>query len=172
MKQFEAKERELCGFMFYIRPLPAFKAANISGELFGVLLPVLGSLAPLVEAKGDTESLFDIDSDLAAKAFAKGASGLSGQKLEALLKMLLIQHRNVSFEPLEKTNVKPQILTEELANDIFCTDVQDMFILAFDVIKSNYSGFFVKLGSLFGEHIGGLQNLIMKVQPGSKNTAA
>ena len=171
MKQFEAKERELGGYMFYVRPLPAFKAANISGELFGVLLPALGSLAPLVGAKGDAESLLDIDSDVAAKAFAKGASGLSGEKLEFLLKMLLTQHRNISFEPLEKTNAKPQILTEELANDIFCGDVQDMFILAFDVIKSNYSGFFGKLGSLFGDHIDGFQSLITRAQPGSRSTA-
>ena len=171
MKQFEAKARELGGYMFYVRPLPAFKAANISGELFGVLLPALGSLAPLLGAKGDAESLLDIDSDVAAKAFAKGVSGLSGEKLEFLLKTLLTQHRNISFEPLDKANAKPQILTEELANDIFCGDVQDMFILAFDVIKSNYSGFFGKLGNLFGDHIGGLQNLITRAQPGSRSTA-
>ena len=33
---------------FYIRPFAAFKAANITGELAGVLAPVLGVLAPLV----------------------------------------------------------------------------------------------------------------------------
>ena len=172
MKQFEAKERELCGCIFYVRPLPAFKAANISGELFGVLLPALGSLAPLVGAKGDPASILDVDSDVAAKAFAKSASGLSGEKLEHLLKMLLTQHRNISFEPLDKTGSKPQLLTEELANEIFCGDVQDMFILAFEVVKSNYGGFFGKLGSLFGDQIEGFQNLITKTRPGSAGTAS
>lgn len=171
MRQFEAKERELGGFMFYVRPLPAFKAANISGELFAALLPALGSLAPLLGAKGEVESLLDIDSKTAAKALAGGASGLSGEKLEHLLKMLLVQHRNISFEPLDKVGTQPQILTEELANDIFCGDVQEAFILAFDVIKSNYSGFFGKLGSLFGDHTGGFQNMITRAGPGFRNTA-
>ena len=171
MKQFEAKERELGGHMFYVRPLPAFKAANISGELFSVLLPMLGSLAPLVGAKGDAGSLLDVDSDVAAKAFAKGASGFSGEKLETLLKTLLTQHRNITFEPLDRTGAKPQTLTEDLANEIFCDNVQDMFILAFDVIKGNYGGFFAKLGSLFGDHIGGFRNLMAGAGPGSGNTA-
>ena len=172
MKQFEAKERELGSFMFYIYPLPAMKAANISAELFAVLLPMLGSLAPLLDMSNqDIASVMDIDAEMAAKAFVKGASGLSGDKLEFLLKTLLTTHRNVSFEPLDKKTTKPQILTEELANDIFCGEVQDMFILAFEVIKSNYSGFFGKLGSLFGDHIGGLQNLITRAQPGSRSTA-
>ena len=172
MKQFDAKQRELGDFIFYIRPLPAFKAANISGELFAVLLPALGSLAPLAAKAWNTENLPDIDSETAAKIFTAGASRLSGDKLEFLLKMLLTKHRNITFESLDKKNTKPQILTEDLANDILCGDVQNMFILAFDVIKSNYSGFFEKLGSLFGDLIDGFQNLITKAQPGSKNTVS
>jgi len=102
---------------------------------------------------------------VAAGALAKGASGISGDKLEHLLKKLLVQHRNISFEPVggpfeTKKSSKPQLLTEDLANDMFCGDVQDMFILAFDVIKSNYSGFFEKLGNLFGDHIGAFKTLI------------
>ncbi len=33
---------------FYIRPFPAFKAANITGELASVLTPLLGMLVPLI----------------------------------------------------------------------------------------------------------------------------
>ena len=175
MKAFETKERQLGDVMFYVRPLPAFTAANISGELFGTLLPALGSLAPMVGDKTDPASLLDIDSEVAAKALAKGMSGISGEKLEYLLKKLLVQHRNISFEqvgPFDAKNKSPQILTEDLANDLFCGDVQDMFILAFDVIKSNYSGFFEKLGSLFGDHIDAFKSLITKAtQPGSQSTA-
>ena len=170
MKQFDAKERELGGFMFYVYPLPAFKATSIGGELFSILLPSLGSLAPLVIGKSEAESLLDIDSEAAVKAFAKGASGLSGEKLELLLKMLLTQHRNITFVPLDKMNAKPQFLTEELANEIFSGNIQDMFILAFDVIKRNYGGFFEKLGSLFGDRIEGFQNLVKKAAPGLKST--
>ena len=175
MKVFEAKERQIGGVMFYVRPLPAFTAANLSGELFGAILPALGSLAPIMGAKGDPANLLDLDSEVAAQALAKGASGISGDKLECLLKKLLVQHKNISFEsigPFDTKKSKPQILTEDLANDMFCGDVQDMFVLAFDVIKSNYSGFFEKLGSLFGDHIGAFQTLVTKAgQPGLKNTA-
>ena len=72
MKQFDAKQRELGDFIFYIRPLPAFKAANISGELFAVLLPALGSLAPLATKVWNTENLPDIDSETAAKILQFG----------------------------------------------------------------------------------------------------
>ena len=170
MKSFETKERQLGEVMFYVRPLPAFTAANISGELFGTILPALGSLAPMMGDKGDAASLLDIDSEVAAKALAKGMSGISGDKLEYLLKKLLVQHKNISFEPLNGKSGQPQVLTEELANDLFCGDVQDMFILAFDVIKSNYSGFFEKLGNLFGDHIGAFKTLITKMGPGLENT--
>ena len=167
MKSFEVKERELNNYIFYIRPLPAFTAANISGELFGIILPALGSLAPII---GKSESILDIDSETAAKAISKGASSVNGDKLEYLLKKLLIHYKNISFEYIDSSSSpKPQLLTEDLANDMFCKDVQDMFILAFDVIKINYSGFFEKLGNLFGDQLDAFQNLIKKGTPGLKN---
>ena len=170
MKQFETKERELGGYMFYVRPLPAFTAAGISGEIFGIIVPALGSIAPLLGAKGDVASLFDIDTEIVAKALATGASGLSFEKLEYLLRKLLVQYHNISFESIDKKG-KPQVLTEELANDVFCGDVHHLYILAIDVIKSNYSGFFEKLGSLFGGHAGALEKLITKrAKPGLVNT--
>lgn len=158
-------------YIFYIRPMSAFTAANISGELFANILPLLGSFAPIAAGKQNIGSLLDIDTEVAAKALASGASGISGDKLEALLKKLLVEHRNISFESLNDKKPKPQVLTEDFANQIFCGDVQDMFILAVDVIKINYSGFFNKLDGLFGNLIGGFQNLITKEQSGSKNTA-
>ena len=48
------------------------------------------------------------------------------------------------------------MLTEDLANEVFCEDVQDMFLLAFEVIRTNYNGFFKKLGGRFGPLIEGL----------------
>ena len=171
MKTFEVKERQIGENIFYIRPLPAFKAANISGELFGVLLPALGSLAPLVGAKSDTESLLDVDAAVAAKAFAQGASALSGNKVEYMLKMLLIQHGNISFERAgQKKDGTPQKLTEDEANDLFSGDVHDMFLLAWEVVKLNYGGFFGKLGSLFGDQADALRNLLKKAAPGQTNT--
>ena len=172
MKSFETKERQLGEVMFYVRPLPAFIAANISGDLFGTILPMIGSLAPIIGAKNDAESLMDMDSEVAAKALSKGASTLDGDKVERLLKKLLVQHGNISYEPLDGSGEKKaKRLTEDDANEIFCGDVQDMFILAFDVIKSNYSSFFEKLANLFGDRIDALLGLVKKAEAGLTNTA-
>ena len=170
MKQFESQKRCFGYYRFIIRPLPAFTAANISGDLFGTILPMIGSLAPIIGANGNAESLMDMDSEVAAKALAKGASSVDGDKVEYLLKKLLVQHGNISYEPLDGKE-KTKRLTEDDANEIFCGDVQDMFVLAFDVMKSNYSSFFEKLANLFGDRIDALLGLVKKTEAGLTNTA-
>jgi len=171
MKQFEATKRLLNGNTFYIRPFPAFTSANISGELFSSFTPMLGSLAPMVATatKGSKSSFLDMGAEEAAPMLAQGLSSLNGDKLERLLKKLLVKHNNISVELVGSDEVIP--LNEDLANEIFCGNSQDMFILAFDVIKSNYSGFFENLGDLFGEHFEAFRNLLKKETPGLKNTA-
>ena len=152
MKRFDVKqERELSGNKFYIRPFGAFKAANMSGEIVSLLTPVLAHVAPImadVKVKGDTANILDMDAEKAAPYLANAMSGISGDKLELLLKKLLIQYKNISVELEGETEA--QILTEDLADEIFCGETQDMFILTFDVIKANYSGFFKRLGGQFG----------------------
>jgi len=162
MKLFEAKERALDGNTFYIRPFPAFKSANISGELFSLILPMLGSLAPMAKnlTSGNDDNLLDIDIDEMTPSLVKGLSGLSGDKVERLLKLLLVRYKNISVEPKGKDEAVP--LTEDLANELFCGNTQDMYILAVDVIKVNYAGFFKRLGNLFGGQANGFLNLIQK----------
>jgi len=168
MKQFEAKERILDGNTFYIRPFPAFKSANISGELFSLILPMLGSLVPMANSamKDNADNLLDkdIDFDKMAPSIVNGMSSVSGDKVERLLKTLLVKHKNISVELEDSDNAVP--LTEDMANEIFCSNTQDMYILAMDVIRINYSGFFGRLGSLFGEHVGAFRSLIPKKVPG------
>ena len=48
-------------------------------------------------------------------------------------------------------NGETKPLTEDLVNERFCGDVQDMYILAFHVIRINYGGFFGKLGTQSGK---------------------
>ena len=71
----------------------------------------------------------------------------------------------MSYEP---EGEKVRLLTEDLANEIFCEEVQDMFILAFEVIRTNYNGFFKKLGNQFGSVIEGLNT---KGTPSQQNMA-
>ena len=158
MKQHEISPgRVLGGNTFYIRPFGAFKAANMSGDIVSLLMPIIAGVAPIVagaKVEGDDISLLDMDAEKVAPHLANVTGGINGDKLEALLRKLLIQYKNISVE-IDGKDV--QTLTADLADEVFCGDTQDMFILAFDVIKVNYSGFFKKLGGQFG----GVINAVM-----------
>lgn len=130
---------------FYIRPLPAFKAANLSGELAAVLLPLLSGIAPLVSSD---KGIDDLNSDEVAPVVTGAFSSLSGDKVETLLKKLLVYGKTVSVVTPDSDDAK--LLTEDLANDVFSANVQDMFVLAFEVIKTNFGGFFDKISALSG----------------------
>lgn len=150
MKQLETKTVAVGDNTFYIRPFPAFKAANISGQLATMITPMIGGLLPLAKCVGNQSQnrLFDINIEDAAPAIAGAFSSLSGDRLEELLKQLLIVSQNISMDDPETG--KAVRLTEEVANEVFCGDTQDMFLLATEVIKLNFNGFFEKLGSQFG----------------------
>ena len=152
MKQFEIKsEKKIGGNVYYIRPLPAFKCANLSGELLALIIPILTSIAPLIGGS-DAASVFDMEAEAVSPHLANGLSALSGDKLEVLLKKLLTTYKNVSVQ-LEDDN-EAQTLTDDIVNEAFCGNVQDIFILAFEVIKVNFSGFFEKLGGIeFGNRL-------------------
>jgi hypothetical protein len=155
MKQHEATEKRIGDYLFYIRPFHAFTAANISGELISAIAPALAGLAPLARQDGDTD-LMNLD----VSAFSGAMSGLSGDKVEGLLKKLLTKHKNISVENAEAVKdddddniVKINGVTEldnDTANAIFCGSAQDMFILAVEVINVNFKGFFSKISSQFG----------------------
>lgn len=163
MKQLETREVMVGDNRFYIKPFPAFKAANMSAELVALVTPLLSGFAPLVSKAGGDTNLLDVDIEDAIPSITQAFSALSGDRLESILKHLLIAGGNVSYEP---EGEKVRLLTEDLANEIFCEEVQDMFILAFEVIRTNYNGFFKKLGNQFGSVIEGLNN---KVTPSQQN---
>lgn len=147
LRQMEPTKEKVGGKDFYITPFAAFKAANLTGELASVLAPLLGVLAPLVNSD---EGLMDIDVSKAANAMA-GCTAIDGDKLEKLMqKLLLGGHIAVEVEN-EEGEIEPQRLDMELANEVFCGEVQDMFILCFHVIKLNFNGFFKKFAGLSGK---------------------
>lgn len=145
MKQHETTEKKIGENTFYIRPFPAFTAANISGELIAMLAPAVAGLAPLAISASDSNAEPDI-MNLDVASFSGAISGLSGDKVENLLKKLLTKHGNVSVE----TEDGVKRLDNDLANEIFCGSAQDMFILAVDVINVNFEGFFKKISGQFG----------------------
>lgn len=165
LRQTEPKKETIGDYNFYIKPFPAMVAANLTGDLASLLTPVLAALLLLVKKdKKDEDSentdggLMDIDVDQAAASMAKSMDGFSGQRVESMMKKLLVTHRNVVVElpqldedDIETGEYEQEILDMDLVNEIFCGDVQDMFILAFYVIRLNFNGFFKKLAGRFGK---------------------
>lgn len=130
--------------VYYISPFPAFKAANMSGEIISLMTPMLSAIAP---ALGKDKSALDMEASEAAPYIASAFSTLSGDKVEKLLRNLLLSG-NVAVQMEGSTEA--QMMNEDLSNVLFCANAQDMFILAFHVIKVNYKGFFEKFGNLSG----------------------
>lgn len=145
-KMMDPVQKEVGGHSFYVYPFPAFKAANISGEVTALVTPLLASVAAAL-GMGGIQNMMDMDMKEAAPHIAGAFSMLSGDKVEMLMRKLLLSE-NVGVHP--EGSESAQWLTEELCNEVFCGNTQDMFILAFYVIKVNFSGFFESFGNLFG----------------------
>lgn len=166
MKLMETIHKEIDGIDFYLKPFPAFTAANISGELISILAPVIGSLAPALSNDGqdgetEEQGVMDMDIAEAVPHLANAFSKLDGNQFENIMKKLLVTHKNISVEDPNTGSVK--VLDMDAANEIFCGDLQNMFILCFEVIKLNYGGFFKKIGDRFGS----LRDMVDKVTPNS-----
>lgn len=163
MKQLEVTQKTIGEATFYIKPFPAFTAANISGELANVIAPLFGGVASAVGGE-KTSDLMNMEIEDAMPALAQAFSGISGDKFERLMRKLLIDSKNISVE-CEATQAEVKVLTYDLANEVFCGEVQDMYILCFEVIRLNFNGFFKKIGARFGD----LQGLLTG-SPKSENT--
>ena len=165
MKQFAVKEREIDGNKYFIKPFGAFTASRVSGDLFAILFPMIGSLAPAaaIAFMNEEKGKLDTDIDKAFPAIIAGFSSLNGEKAEKMLRQLLVDYKNIAVER-EGSN-KTEQLTKDLADELFCGDVQDLYILAYDVIKVNFRGFSKRLESLFGNPHALLRELIQKKAP-------
>lgn len=149
-KQMEIIEYSLDGCTFYIYPLPAFTAANLSGEVISLLAPLLGGVASAFKGSGEdgsAKNIMDMDISEAAPGICAAFSSLSSDKMEKLLRKLL-NSGNVGVRMDGSADAQP--LTEELCNEVFCRNVQNMFLVAFQVLKVNYSDFFGSIGNLSG----------------------
>ena len=148
MKRMETTEKVVGDNTFYIRPFSAFTAANISGELSATIAPIVGALAPLLSGDGEVR-LDEIDVETVLPTVSEALGNVSGDKLEHLMRRLLVDYKNVSVEG-DVTDGSAKTLTADLADEIFCGELQDMLMLCIEVLKVNFGGFFRKLGVQFG----------------------
>lgn len=140
------KEVQIDGISFFISPFPVFTAARITAQLSKVLSPILGGVIALLGSEDETGE--DTEKDLsenvvaAIPAFTAAMQGLLPVEFEKLARELLVNSRNIAFKNQDYPN--GEILTEDAVNAIFAGNTQNMYILAFHVIKENYGGFFGK----------------------------
>ena len=172
MKQVAPTPKQIGEHIFYSYPFAALTAANISGELVSLLSPILLSLAPaIVDGLKDGDdsspegSFLDSDLSSVTPSMMNAFSSLNGNKLEGLMKTLLVKHRNISYEHEQEKTVR--WLDEDGLNSVFIGDISDMYVLAIEVIKLNFKGFFKKLGNQFGNQGG----LLSKLIPNSSDTS-
>ena len=157
MKQMEVTEYTIGDYTYYVKPFPAFVAANISAELAKVVAPILGAIVPLFGGFSDDKGLSDVNIEDAGNAIGSAFSNLSAEEFDSLMKKLLITNKNVSVcGPYTEGATK--VMDMDMANEVFCGDVQNMFILCYYVISLNFKGFFKKLGGRFGDLMRAMEN--------------
>ena len=149
MKMREPTKVTIGDYNFYIHPFGAMKSANISGELVGFISPIIGALVALVGGDtADMDSVFDMNIEDAAPVIIKAFSTINGETVEKLLTTLIIANKNIAFDTDEDQKV--EWLDKFNVDDLFVGDIQNMYLLAWEVIKVNYKGFFSKISDLFG----------------------
>ena len=140
------------GISFFIAPFPVFVAARISAMLSKVLSPVLGGIISLLgddegEMEGSAGTSFS-EAKGAIPTFVDAMNGLNPLEFERLLRELLINSRNITFRDSE--HPEGAFLTEEELDAMFAGNSQNLYILAYHVLKENFQGFFGKLKNLSG----------------------
>lgn len=149
MRQMEVTKKKIGDNTFYIKPFGAFAAARISGEISATIGPVVGVLVPLANMMGNDKSITDLNVEEAVPVITGALASIDGDRVEKLLKVLLIDNRNVSVASAE-TDGEVELLTYDLANEIFCCGLDDMVRLCIEVARINYGGFFEKVTGQFG----------------------
>lgn len=150
LRQMESKEYVVNGMTCHITPFPAFKAAKLSGDLAKFIAPLASVFVPLIE-KAKNGEIKDIDENEALSLLPECLKDFSGDDLEKLLRTLLIGGNVVVEIPDEDGEVEARKLTQDVADEVFCGNLQGMYQLAYYVVKLNFGGFFEKLPTQFGE---------------------
>ena len=162
IKQIEPNRVSLCGVDFAIYPFGAMKAANLSGELGKFLGPIVAGCLPLIGSNDDDVLSMDLKD---AMPLVTGAfSTLDGDTIEKLFRKLLLQ-QNISCSYTDPATGQPvqTWLTQDVLDQVFCQNVDDMYRLAYEVINVNFKGFFKKL---LGQS-GGLSQKVVTILSGS-----
>lgn len=160
----DRKEITIGSNVFHVAKFEPFKAMKNLGNIQKIVFPVIGEA--MAGAKGidgvldkDLSSNADINSlmPMLQGIFTGMADNIDGDNMEKLFKILL----DPEYISVEDPNTgKPSHLNQSMINTIFMSedsDLSDMMLLAFEVLKLNYASFFTKLSTRFG-NLGAFMN--------------
>ena len=147
MRQLEPKRVTIGEIEYAIYPFGAFDAAAISGDLAKMIGPLLVGVLPFIDEKGKPAA----DLSNLGPALNMALASLDGEKLQSMLRQLLIVKKNINCEYRDDTGqIVQKLLTIELANEIFVGNLDEMVQLAVEVVNFNFAGFFTQMLTLFG----------------------
>ena len=148
LKRIEPKTVTICDVEFAIYPFGAMKATNLSGELGRFFGPIMSGIIPLLGS--GNEDILSIDLKDAMPLVTGAFASLDGDNLEKLLRKLLLGGNiNCRYRD-ENGRLQTAALNQDLLDEIFAQEIDQLFRLAYEVIELNYKGFFGKLLARFG----------------------
>lgn len=149
MRQLEPKRVTIGEVEYAIYPFGAFDAAAISGDLAKMLGPFMAGFLPFVNSD---DNGFTADAKEVVPVLAQAFQSLDGDKLQWLLRQLLIVKKNINCEYREEDGqVVQKSLTADLANQLFVGRLDEMIQLALEVVRFNFDGFFTRLLNQYGD---------------------
>lgn len=154
LKRMKTKEVTVGDYKFTLRPLPAFDASYIFGDVVSVVMPMLTAITlsggqDKVDIAKGMDAFQGVSFD--ANSVIAALSRVDGRTLTSLMKELLLTHNNVSIYDDETNTWSP--FTKDDFDEVFCMYIAGALKLCTEVILQNYGNFFSDLGTLFGKLI-------------------
>ncbi|MCD8201908.1 MAG: hypothetical protein LUD47_07580 [Clostridia bacterium] len=139
----ETKEYKVGGHSYFVKPFRAMTAVRLSADVLKIITPFFDGFV-----QGDNLSdLKNLDLSVIVDGLEKCLADTDGKQIEDALEKLLIRHDNIAVDYDGQT----QYLTEEILDEWMAGDIENIFVLAFYVVKENYQGFFARFSTQSGK---------------------
>lgn len=169
---------------YAIYPFPAMTAVEVSGDLASFLGPIFSALIPLFSgASGQTQdelgasalgNLSKMNNEQVVPMIKDALTGVDGKTVRAMMTKLLIAYDNITceYEDPDRGVLVQKKLTAGLLDELFIGNLDSMLLLAIDVVKVNFAGFFEKLLNRSGSRQAGLTSRKSKSTGSSTETVS
>ncbi len=159
---------------YAIFPFPAMTAAGIMGDLAKYIGPIVSALMPIFAGgtSGKTEeeigtaalgNVMKMDVKDVVAMLQSALSTMDGASLQIVVSSLLTKYGNITYEYVDDTGrAVMRKLTPTAMDELFIGNLDCMMKLCVDVVRVNYTGFFSKLLSQYGDQQDTLTHLTLR----------